>query len=264
MNIVMIGSGNVATHLGAAIINEGHSILQVWSRDLDRAKTLADNLEKSGSEVYAINQFSDLITDADLYIISVADDGIEQVLKNMPKVNGCIVHTSGSTNMHVIAPFSTNYGVFYPLQTFSKNVSIDLLDTPILVEASNDHGLDLLNELALSISNRVQYCDSDQRMSLHLAAVFVCNFTNHLYAIGHDLLAEKNLDFDLIRPLIFETAQKVQRELPKQVQTGPAVRNDEVTMVKHLNQLQNHPEWLALYDTMSNLIAEQNKDKSIS
>lgn len=253
MNIVLLGSGNVATHLGKAFSNAGHTILQVWSRDFSHAQDLADQVKAE-----AIDQLSRLNPDGDLYIVSVVDDAIISVLEQISSISAIIIHTSGSTDMEVISPYSTDYGVLYPLQTFSKEVDIDISDTPILLEASNETVFKKLNELASSVSRNVQKCNSDQRIKLHIAAVFSCNFTNHLYTIAQEILKESKLDFDLIRPLILETARKVMDELPSEVQTGPAVREDQLTLDRHRKKLKDHPDWLSIYNLLSADIIDKN------
>lgn len=255
MKVVMLGSGNVATHLGKAFSDAGHSVLQVWSRSINHAEKLANQLKAK-----AIDQINEITTEGDLYVISVLDDAILPVLEQLTHISAPIVHTSGSTDMNVISLYSKNYGVFYPLQTFSKEVFVDLTNTPLLLEASNSTVLSLIKELASSISKNVQNCNSEQRIKLHIAAVFSCNFSNHLYAIAQELLKESNLDFDLIRPLILETAQKVMDRLPKEVQTGPAVRGDQLTLSRHRKELRNHPDMLAIY----NLLSSDIQNKTIS
>lgn len=242
----MLGSGNVATHLGKAFFDAGHSVLQVWSRDLCHAQVLADQVKAE-----AIDLLGKVNPEADLYVASIVDDAIVSVLEQLPSHSAIVVHTSGSTDMEVISPYSTDYGVFYPLQTFSKAVEIDLSDTPILLEASNEDVFKKLKELAFSVSKDVQPCNSDQRIKLHIAAVFSCNFTNHLYAIAQEIVEESRLDFDLIRPLILETARKVIDKLPSEVQTGPAVREDRLTMDRHRQKLIDHPNWLSIYNLLS-------------
>jgi predicted short-subunit dehydrogenase-like oxidoreductase (DUF2520 family) len=246
MNIVMLGSGNVATHLGKAFFNAGHTILQVWSRDLSHAQVLADQVKAE-----AIDLQGKVNPEGDLYLISVVDDAIVSVLEQLPSVSAIVVHTSGSTDMTVLSSYSRNYGVFYPLQTFSKAVDVDLSDTPILLEASNGDVFKKLQKLAFSVSKDVQPCNSDQRIKLHIAAVFSCNFTNHLYAIAQRIVEESKLDFELIRPLILETARKVMDKLPSEVQTGPAVREDQLTMDRHRQKLIDHPNWLSIYNLLS-------------
>jgi predicted short-subunit dehydrogenase-like oxidoreductase (DUF2520 family) len=254
MNIVLLGSGNVATRLGIAFSDSGHSILQVWSRNISHAKILADQLETE-----AIDQLDELTTEGDLYIISVLDDAIPSLVKQLDHLKAPVVHTSGSTDMQVLAPFFMDYGVLYPLQTFSKSVDIDLSDTPFLLEASNETVLEKLKALTSSVSNTIQYCTSEQRIRLHIAAVFSCNFSNHLYSIAQELLSENNLDFDLIRPLILQTAEKVMHALPSEVQTGPAVRVDQLTLDRHRKQLLDHPDWLRIYNLLSDDIIKNIK-----
>ena len=252
MKIVMLGSGNVATHLGKALVDAGHNVLQVWSRRLVHATQLAEALNAT-----AIDQLDQVNSSADLYLISVVDDAIVSVLEKLTAIKGPLVHTSGSTSIQVFEPYAEAYGVFYPLQTFSKEVPIKLNNTPILIEASDNGVRTVLHELASSISTNVQYCTSEQRITLHVAGVFACNFTNHLYAIAQQLLEDKGLDFDLIRPLILETAQKVQVNLPSDVQTGPAVREDQLTLESHFEQLVNQRDFLRIYMLLSKNIIKR-------
>lgn len=250
----MLGSGNVASHLGKSLRNAGHDIRQVWSRNIHHAEALAHILQSQ-----ATHQFDRLLIDADLYIIAVVDDAIQEVLKGMPKVAGCIVHTSGSTAMNVMPSGISNYGVFYPLQTFSKEKNINFSTVPILLEASNESTYGLLKGVAFSISGNVQACTTAQRKIIHIAAVFSCNFSNHLYVIAQHLLEENGLEFDLIRPLIHETNEKIRYHFPMDVQTGPAVRGDQDTLRHHGEQLTAHPDWLAIYELMSDAIWKEAK-----
>lgn len=255
MDIVLLGSGNVASHLGKAFTDAGHRIQQIWSRNADHANALANNLKTDG-----IHDFSALITYADIYVIAVSDDAIEHVLSQMPKVSGCLVHTSGSTSMKILSTKVTSYGVFYPLQTFSKGKIIDFNNTPILLEASDKNTLILIRTLAFSISSNVRECTTQQRSTLHVAAVFACNFSNHLYMISQRILEENGLDFDLLRPLIHETSAKVGHHLPSEVQTGPAVRNDQLTLTRHRKQLSDHKEWLEIYNLLSSGILGERQN----
>lgn len=256
MNIVMLGSGNVASHLSWSLKNAGHQIMQVWSRNYDHAQELALTLPTQ-----ATHQLSTLVVDADLYIVAVADDAIQEVLQEMPAVSGCVVHTSGSTGMAVVPAGIINYGVLYPLQTFSKDKAIDFSKVPILLEASNEGAYNVLNNVALSISGNVQVCTTEQRRTLHIAAVFSCNFSNHLYVIAQRLLEENGLAFDLIRPLIHETSEKIRDRFPNEVQTGPAIRNDQMTLKRHREYLAAYPDWLTLYEHMSNGIQKEAKNR---
>lgn len=250
MDIVLLGSGNVATHLGGALVRAGHRIKQVYSRSEEHAQLLAETLD---AEV--TTDLARIDAQADVYIISVKDDAIVEVAEQLPPtLRGIVVHTAGSVDMAVLADHATDYGVLYPLQTFSKAKGIDFPTIPLAVEGSVEAASVRLEALAGSLSKRVFRCDSKQRLSLHVAAVFACNFTNHLYTIAADVLNDHDLDFDLIRPLILETAQKVMEHRPKDVQTGPAVRNDIRTMEKHLELLEANPALAQLYGLISERI----------
>ena len=254
MDIVLLGSGNVATHLGDALVNAGHRIKQVYSRTEAHAKTLAAALDAA-----AISDLTAVDLHADIYIIAVKDDALAPVAAQLPAtLRGIVVHTAGSVDMEVLASNAARYGVVYPVQTFSRAKAIDFSTVPIAVEASDEEAKKQVLQFVSSLSGSVFLCDSRQRLSLHVAAVFACNFTNLLYTIAEDILHEHDLDFDLIRPLILETAQKVMAHQPKDVQTGPAVRNDVGTMQKHIGLLGNHPELVELYRNISNRIRNAN------
>lgn len=252
MNVVLLGSGNVATHIGRALVEAGHRILQVFSPTKSHAESLANSLGTEG-----IDHLADVDIHADVYIIAVKDDAIEQVVVGLPpSLGGFVVHTAGSVDMAALAQHTARYGVLYPVQTFSKAKAVDFSSIPIAIEASDELTYAQLQQLASSLSDRVFSCDSTQRLSLHVAAVFACNFTNHLYAIGANILNEHGLDFDLIRPLILETAEKAMTHQPKDVQTGPAVRGDVSTMEKHLDALKKHPDLQELYVRISDRIGK--------
>lgn len=254
MDIVLIGSGNVATHLGGALAGGGHRIVQVYSRTAAHAAALAGPL---GAGVTTDPAAVD--TRADIYILAVKDDAIATVAAQLPAgLKGTVVHTAGSVGMDVLNGHAAAYGVFYPLQTFSKAKPVDFSVIPVAVEASDGTVLAGLEALAGSVSERVFRCDSRQRLSLHAAAVFACNFTNHFYTIAADILGGHGLDFDLIRPLILETAQKVMEHRPADVQTGPAVRHDVRTMEKHLELLRDHPALAGLYELISSRIGNHS------
>jgi len=256
MRITLIGSGNIATHLGAAFKNAGHRIVQVYSRTAQNAAMLAYHI---GAE--AIDELYNINPDTDIFIIAVADDAIAQIANELTKCNKLIVHTSGATDLQTLLNFTANAGVFYPLQTFSKTKEVDFLTVPLCIEGADENITRILNELAQTISNNVYEIDSAQRRVLHLAAVFACNFPNYLYAIAEELLAEKNIQFDLLRPLILETAQKVQEHLPTDVQTGPAVRNDVKTMETHQKMLTDKPGLEKIYELLSQGIIKKGKSK---
>jgi len=246
MRITLIGSGNVATHLGAALKNAGHRIVQVYSRNMQNAALLAYHI---GAE--AIDNLANTNPETDIFIISVSDDAIASIAEELAKYDKLIVHTSGATDLFNLLAFTDNAGVFYPLQTFSKVKEVDFWSVPLCIEGANRTITQILTELAQTISNSVYLIDSLQRKTLHLAAVFACNFPNYLYGVAQDLLAGQHIDFALLRPLILETAQKVQNNLPPDVQTGPAVRKDQKTILEHLHMLKEEPELEQLYRLLS-------------
>lgn len=250
MDIVILGSGNVATHLGRALAHAGNNILQVWSRQATNAEALANRLDARSTD-----RLDQVDQNADVYIIAVVDDAISNLIAQLKQIkanlNGLLVHTSGSTSMDVFGDRFDKVGVFYPLQTFSKNKEVNFEEVPVLLEASSSLQLDLLKNLASSISNRVVEATSIQRKSLHIAAVFACNYTNFLYSIAQQLLEEHDLDFDLIRPLIKETADKAQLHTPKEVQTGPAIRKDLSIVRDHIKFLEYKKDWQEIYKLLS-------------
>lgn len=249
MNIVLLGSGNVATHLGRAFKMAGQSIVQVWSREMGNASELADTLAAE-----PISNLSDLSRTADLYIIAVKDDAIREVALQLKLKDQLIVHTSGSCGLDVLEGTSSRIGVFYPLQTFSKIKSVDFRQIPIAIEGNSQEVSSVISAIADRLSEKVIGLSSVQRKALHIAAVFACNFTNHLFALSQELLEEQKLDFDLLRPLIAETADKIQKNDPVSVQTGPAIRDDKATIQAHLELLHEKPELKELYQKLSQSI----------
>lgn len=246
MHITIIGSGNVATHMAAAFKNAGHRIVQVYSPYMQHAAMLAYHV---GAE--AINTLDDINPDTGIFVIAVKDDAIADMVKVLAKHQKLIVHTSGSTGLDVLLSYTDKAGVIYPLQTFSKTREVDFFTVPLCIEAANDSIQADIKELAATISNNIYSINSAGRKILHLAAVFACNFPNYLYSAAQQLLATHQMDFNILRPLILETAQKVQKHLPADVQTGPAVRNDKQTMDTHLQMLNELPQLQELYALLS-------------
>jgi len=246
MRITIIGSGNVATHLAAAFKNAGHAIVQVYSRDMHNASLLAYHVKAE-----PIDNLEQINSETDLFVIAVKDDAIEPIAADLVQYNKLIVHTSGATSLQTLQKHTQNAGVFYPLQTFSKTRDLNFNTVPLCIEGADEKITSTLNELAYTVSQNVYRVNSEQRKILHLAAVFACNFPNYLYHVSQQLLAEKQLPFDLLRPLILETAEKVQEHLPASAQTGPAVRNDEKTMTSHLDQLGENPDLQEIYKLLS-------------
>ncbi len=246
MKIVLVGAGNLAVQLGKALNSERHQILQVYSHTEASASCLADMLHTKYTTLLSM-----LDDRADIYIVALKDsafsENVKQIVGN--RKGAMFVHTAGSLPMSVWKGYAPHYGVLYPMQTFSKTRDVDFASIPIFIE-SNDR-LDLLRNLALSLSSKVYEADSGQRVILHLAAVFACNFTNYMYSVCEHMLDNAGLPFDVMLPLIDETAAKVHDLAPSEAQTGPAVRYDENIMSKHLELLNQYPEWQKLYESIS-------------
>jgi len=216
ISIVLIGNGNVATHLYAAFLKaDGINVTKISSRNLNE------------------------IPNADVTIIAVSDDAISEVSSKIN--NTFVVHTAGNATLNSLKN-STRKGVFYPLQTFSKDVEVAFNEVPFCLEAENKTDLNLLEQLAKSIGEKVYFVNSEQRKSLHLAAVFVNNFTNHLYKIGNDICQKNNVPFEVLLPLIKETSEKIKNSSPEKAQTGPAIRNDKKTIENHLQLLNSNQQ----------------------
>lgn len=251
MKVCLIGSGNLATQLGSALLENGHQVVQVWSRTDENAKKLASFLNCQYT-----NELSSIDPELDIYIVSVSDKAIELVLSGRPWGDKLVVHTSGSTPMDILSTYCENFGVFYPFQTFTKAKKVDFSDIPICLETNTPQNLETLKGLAQTISHNIKNIDSEQRQQIHLAAVFACNFVNHFYSIGEGLLREKGIGFEIMKPLILETAAKIVGHSPNSVQTGPAIRNDKDIIDKHLALLENHPGLRLLYKEISDRIIQ--------
>lgn len=229
INVVFLGYGNLNHHLCHALSKaENVTVKQVFNRNF------IDFLSPLGHIPFT-DDISKL-NDADVYIIGIPDDAIATFSENLPFQNKLIVHTSGGVSMDQLSN-KNRRGVFYPLQTFSKQRDVDFVNIPICIEAENSKDLELLRNLGKAISENVVEISSEKRVKLHLAAVFVNNFVNYLYEIGSDILKDEDLSFDLLKPLILETASKIKTLSPIEAQTGPARRNDNKTIEKHLHLL---------------------------
>ena len=256
--IVVIGAGNVAHHLVPALLKAGHEVCQIYSRSQDSAAALS---YKCGLPY--TTRIDDIFRDADIYIISISDDYIASMAKSL-KLNkeALVIHTAGSIPMSVLSGASKRCGVIYPLQTFTKGRDLDFSEIPLFVEGSNSEVLKKIKSLANSISGVVTELPSDKRKAMHLAAVWACNFANHMYAVGGKILAENGLDFSLLRPLIAETADKAMMMLPMDAQTGPAKRKDKGVLSMHRELMKGKHTRLSLYNAISDSIAEYCKIKS--
>lgn len=250
MKIAIIGSGNVATVLGRLIIQHNHQVIQVISRDVDHACTLATEM---GASYASFDGAPDV--NADLFILAIADQALETFFTRYGMANKAVVHTAGSVSKDVLVNFSTNYGVLYPLQSLRKEMKI-IPTIPFLVDGNTPEVTDFIETFARSISSNVMRVGDEERLKLHAAAVIVSNFTNHLYAIAEDYCIKEKVDFNMLKPLILETAYRIQDASPSSVQTGPAVRKDILTMDKHLRLFAAHPKlrttYLRLTDSIMN------------
>ena len=249
--IVLIGAGNVATHLGMALKRAGQEVMQVYSRTEASASALAERLG-----VPFTTSLDEVVSEADLYIVSVKDAVLQELLPSVVKgrEGALFVHTAGSMPMDVWKGIAIRYGVLYPMQTFSKSREVDFNTVSFFVEALEKDDLQMLVDLASSLTPKVYEATSEQRMSLHVAAVFACNFTNHMYALSAGLLEKYGMPFDAMLPLIDETARKVHGLSPKEAQTGPAIRRDGNVMDKHLAMLSDDPVLQEIYQKISESI----------
>lgn len=239
--ITLIGAGNVATHLGKAIKKAGHEVVQVYSHALSNAEVLAGQINALPTD-----NLNRIETTADVYIIVAKDDLIHEIFNQIKMERKVIAHTSGMTAIEGV-------GVFYPLQTFSKNRQLDFSKVPVFIESNQPE----LLKLAESITTKVFEVTMHQRQALHLAAVFVNNFSNHMLATANNILGKEDLSFDYLKPLLEETIHKIEEMSPKQAQTGPAIRGDQKTIEQHLAVIkEKYPDFLDIYSAITNSIQQ--------
>jgi predicted short-subunit dehydrogenase-like oxidoreductase (DUF2520 family) len=258
MKLVLIGSGNVATQLGGAIKNAGHDIVQVYSRSETSARQLAKKLHCD----YTIDE-KEINSRADIYLVAVSDNSIKNVVqllsnRKLGSTNRepIFVHTSGSVPITVLEKKFTRYGVIYPPYPFTKTKSVSLKNIAITVEAGDAETLKKLKRLCSTLTKNVIELNSEQRKTLHLAAVFANNFTNHFLVLAERILKKKNMSLDILRPLILESAKRIQHNSPGEMQTGPARRGDTATLEEHLLLLKREPKLQQLYRLISESIEE--------
>ena len=255
LRIALIGAGNVGYHLGRRLAEKGCAVEQVFSRDKKKARNLAEQI---GAE--PIDNLKAVTLNADLYILAVSDDAIGMVAKRIRErlpEDKAVVHTSGAAPSTLLAPYFQRYGIFYPLQTFSRQREPDFNSIPICIFSPQPELEQELLGLARTISQSVHRIDDEQRAVLHVAAVFVNNFSNYLFQIGQEILGQEQLPFGLLQPLILETAQKVQEYPAREMQTGPARRGDLATIEHHLAYLKKFPKFRALYEVLTREILEE-------
>ncbi len=252
VNISIIGTGNVSWHLGHALVDAGYAINQVIGRNEVNTQSYAKAF--NADPVYSVN---DLDPSVDVVFICVSDDQVQQVEEDIPAFDGQIAHTSGSMPLH---PKRENCNVFYPLQSFSKDVAVSFSSIPILLEGHSVEAVSLLREIAQNLSNNVYEVSTDQREKLHVAAVFANNFTNHLFEQAYNICVENNIPFDILHPLIQETAFKAIHANPADSQTGPASRNDQTVIEKHLSLITDKNQ-RTLYRVITDSILANNETK---
>ncbi|MBL7110590.1 MAG: DUF2520 domain-containing protein [Bacteroidales bacterium] len=249
-DIVFIGAGNVATHLGKSL-SKYYTIRQVFSRTEESASALAETVEARWITNTRAMDYS-----SDAYLLCLPDDQLVPVLNRMKFQDQLLIHTSGSVSMDILKGYSNNYGVLYPVQTFSKARPVDLQQVPICIEANSIENEGAIFKMASRLSRNIQMLSSDKRVIIHIAAVIACNFANHMYARAEGIMDANQLDFELLKPLILETAHKVMEMSPGKAQTGPAKRNDQKIIQEHINKLRDSPELQKLYSFVSTSISD--------
>jgi len=254
ISVVILGAGNVAMHLYRAFAKSDTIHIKTWyNRDIDKIKAYKKHV--------AITDDLTLIKEADICILAVSDDAIAGLSSDLPFENRFVVHTSGSVSIHALDK-KNRRGVLYPIQTLSKDAEIDFSQVPLCLETLEKADLKTLKNLAEVIGSPFYKINTEQRQTLHLVAVFINNFTNQLYRIGHEIADAKHIDFNILKPLILETANKVQYMSPYLAQTGPAVRNDKKTIKKHLKLLENE-KYKKIYQLLTHSIQQTHGRKKL-
>lgn len=254
--IAIIGAGNLATNLTKALYKKGFKIVQIYSRTEEAARKLATDVEAEWT-----TNINRITHHAEVYIVALTDSALTELTPQLiaDREHGLWVHTAGGISMDLLAPYAQRCGVFYPMQTFSKKREVDFEQLSIFIEANTEGDAELLTAVAASLTKKVYEINSEQRLRLHLAAVFACNFVNHMYDLSAEILADAGVAFDAMLPLIDETARKVHDMLPHDAQTGPAVRFDKETMNKHLGMLDKKVYAREIYRMVSQSIAGKRK-----
>ena len=251
IQLSIIGSGNMAFQLGKAFFESGQPISEVYSRNTIEGKKLAELVHaKFEPEI-------EKLSNSGIFILAVKDDAVSEISERILGEGNLLIHTAGSIGINSIHSPKNRRGVLYPVQTLSKNKKVDFGNIPFCIEAENETDLDLIKKLVQKLSSNIYELNSEQRKVIHVAAVFACNFPNYLYSAAHQILEKEGITFDIIRPLIIETAEKVQTIFPENAQTGPALRNDLTVLNNHKAYLQNNPELLEVYTLLSKLISNR-------
>ena len=250
----MIGAGNLACHLTKALVDSGFRLIQVFSSSYESAFSLAD--------LYAVSHTTtpdSVSRDADLYFICLKDNAVHPFLERAKLKNKFLIHCSGGLSLELLTAFTENAGVLYPLQTFTKSRPVNFREVPVFLEYSTGHVKETMMEIAGRLSDNVFFANGNQRAILHIAAVFSGNFVNHLYSIADSLLEENQMDFQYLWPLMKETLSKALTVKPLAAQTGPAVRNDQEVIAKHLTALKGHSDLQSIYSLISEHIHKSHQ-----
>lgn len=254
-NVVILGSGNVASHLSIALYNAGYNILQVFSRNQNSSKELASKTSSQKTDI-----IEEIFLDADIYFFCMNDTANLEISKTIKlKRNPIIVHTAGSQSISIFSDLSENHGAFYPFQTFTKDVKTDFTKVPICIEASNDKTLNNLKLIADHLGCKSHFIDEKGREILHLTGVFAANFLNHCVSISEEILKENNIDTNIIKPLLEQSFYKILNIGATNSQTGPAIRNDIPTLNKHVNLLKDNEQYSNVYKVLTESIKEWKK-----
>lgn len=253
-DIVIVGAGNVGYHLGLRLHRAGFLIKQIFSRTVKHGKSLADVVGCS----YVTN-LREIVPDAEVYLLCVTDDAMRSVVDDLKIHNKIVLHTAGSVSRKISDRIDIHQGVLYPLQSFNRNADVTWEDVPVFIDGDSDATISIATQIAKALSSNVQLANDEQRMAIHIAAVFANNFSNHCMAIGQRLLEEHGYNFSVLKPLIETTFNRLKSTKPFDVQTGPAIRNDATTVEKHLQTLKEFPDWKRLYDLLSNDIIALHK-----
>lgn len=249
--VAIIGAGNLGFNLALALYRHGFRVIQIYSRTKESAKPLAEKIETEWT-----TDIQSITTKAAIYFLALKDSILKDYIPLLTKgrESALWVHTAGSISMDVWKGHANRYGVFYPMQTFSKQREVDFKELFIFLEAADKDDVELLKAIALSLTKKVHEIDSDRRKKLHLAAVYACNFVNHLYNLSNDILKTADIPFESMLPLIDETARKVHKLTPQQAQTGPAVRYDKNVIDAHMALLNTKPYMQEIYRMISQSI----------
>jgi predicted short-subunit dehydrogenase-like oxidoreductase (DUF2520 family) len=245
MRIVIIGSGNVATVLGRKIIEAKHEVLQVYSRDTTHAAQLAKEIGSAYT-----NEIQKLDTTGDAYLLAIPDASLYRVSEWLVLNDQLVMHTAGSVSKDLLQEVSANYGVLYPLQSLRKEL-VQIPEIPFLVDGNNETTKSALFSFANTIGTNIAFADDQSREKIHLAAVITSNFTNHLFAMAQEYCRSEKVDFNKLLPLITEVSRRIADRSAAELQTGPAMRDDEVTLARHRQLLAGYPQLRKFYDLFS-------------